>query len=103
MLKELKITIETDECANYGLSTNMVYCRLCKEYYRNQHKKNNCNFWMLETACDDAARNLYAQMKNRPANVKNLILTYQDAENVFNLFKQFAEIWIKNYIGGDKD
>lgn len=103
MTRKLKITIETDECANYGLSPNMVYLRLRQEYYRNQCDKNNCNFWMLETTCDESARQLYAQIKNRPVNVKSLILTYQDAENVFTLFKQFADVWVKNYVRGKKE
>lgn len=99
----MKITIDISEIPDYGLSPNVVYRRLQQEYCEKQNKKNNYNFWMLGTVCDDAARQLYAQIKNRPTNVKSLILTYQDAENVFNLFKQFADVWVKNYMESDKN
>ena len=98
----MKITIDMDERTNYGLSPNIVYLRLRQEYYRNQSDKYNRHFWMLETICDESARQLYAQVKNRPANVKSLILTYQDAENVFVLFKEFADVWVKNYVKGEE-
>ena len=42
------------------------------------------------------ARELYAQKTGRSKNVKNLILTYADAEACFELFKQFADVWSKN-------
>lgn len=98
----MKITIDISDAADYGLSPTIVYRRLCKEYYSSQHKYHNHNFWGLEHYCDEAARQLYAQIKERPTNVKNLILTYTDAENVFELFKQFADVWIKNYMKGDE-
>lgn len=95
----MKITIEIDECADYGLMPYTVYRRLFTEYHNNlakAHKQKG--FWCMESFCDESARQLYAQIKNRPANVKSLILTYQDAENAFNLFKQFADVWVKNYM-----
>lgn len=97
----MKITIEIDECADYGLTPNIVYRRLFTEYHNNlakSHKQKG--FWCMETFCDECARNLYAQITKRPANVKNLILTYSDAENVFNLFKQFADVWVENFLKG---
>lgn len=83
----MKITIEIDECADYGLTPYTVYRK----------------FLGMWSYCSEVTKNLYAQIKNRPTNVKSLILTYQDAENVFNLFKQFADVWVKNYMESKKE
>lgn len=97
----MKITIEIDECADYGLPPTLVYKRLYTEYHQIMCRKHNKDIFLsLETWCDGSARNLYAEITGRHANVKNLILTYKDAENVFNLFKQFADVWVKNYMEG---
>lgn len=101
----MKITIELNECADYGLTPYTVYRRLYSEYHASLTKVHKQpGFWYMGHCCDETARRLYAQLKNRPANVKSLILTYQDAEEVFKLFKQFADVWVKNYIetGGGK-
>lgn len=94
----MKITIEIDECADYGLSPNYVYKRLCDEYVDQMNKKYSYHFWGMQHYCCEVARNLYANVKGRVANIKKLILTYEDAENLFDLFKQFAETWMKNVI-----
>ena len=57
-------------------------------------KERQKNLWGLATACDSAARSLYAENMGRSVNVKSLILTYSDAEACFNLFKQFADVWV---------
>lgn len=93
----MKITIEIDESTDTGLAPNIVYRRLREDYYNKLRKKHGNHYWGLETYCDEAARNLYAQIKNRTANVKSLILTYRDAEECFELFKQFSDVWVKNY------
>lgn len=95
----MKITIDLNDSPNLGLSPNFVYRSLLMEHWDNLQKENNKCFWALADACDTAARTLYAQNMGRSRNVKNLILTYTDAEACFNIFKQFAEVWVKNYEG----
>lgn len=99
----MKITIEIDECADYGLTPYTVYRKLSQEYSDEMRKRHNKKFLGMWYECGEVARQLYAQIKNRPANVKSLILTYQDAENVFNLFKQFADVWAQNYMESKKN
>lgn len=76
----MKITIDLSECPNFGLSPNCIYRSL----------------WGMATAYDSIARELYAHKTGRSKNVKNLMLTYTDAEACFELFKQFADVWSKN-------
>lgn len=99
----MKITIEIDECADYGLTPYTVYRKLSQEYCDEMTKRHNRKFLGMWSYCSEVTKNAYAQIKNRPANVKSLILTYQDAENAFNLFKQFADVWVKNYTESKKE
>lgn len=94
----MKITIEIDECADCGLTPYNIYRKLSQEYCEEMEKIHDRKFLMMRYSCSETARQLYVQIKSRPANVKSLILTYQDAEEVFNLFKQFAYVWVKNYM-----
>lgn len=94
----MKIMISLDECEDWGLSPNIVYRKLFTEYVEQLTKKHGTNFWGMAHGCDEIARQLYAQKMNRPSNVKNLILTYKDAENVLGLFKQFADVWVKGFL-----
>ena len=95
----MKITIDLDEKHNFGLSPCFVYRSLYTEYWDKLQKECHKDLWGLANACDTAARTLYAENKKRRVNVKSLILTYSDAEACFNLFKQFADVWAKNYEG----
>lgn len=94
----MKITIDINEASNYSLTPYSVYRALYIEYWNKQKEAHQENFWGMANACDNAARNLYSSISNRPSNVKNLILTYTDAEKCFKLFKQFADVWVANYI-----
>ena len=92
----MKITIDLNECPNFGLSPNYIYHSLYMEYWNKLQKTYHRNLWGLADACDTAARALYAQNTGRSRNVKSLILTYADAEACFELFKQFADVWSEN-------
>ncbi len=92
----MKITIDVREANSYGLSPNYVYRSLYTEYWNKLKKEYKNNLWGLASVCDSAARELYAHNTGRTPNVKNLILTYSDAEACFDLFKQFADVWSKN-------
>lgn len=92
----MKITIDLSECPNFGLSPNCIYRSLYMEYWDKLQKIHHNPLWGMATACDSIARELYAHKTGRSKNVKNLILTYTDAEACFELFKQFADMWSKN-------
>lgn len=92
----MKIVIDLTEAINYSLSPCYVYRALHTEYCDNLQKIHHNPLWGMATACDSTARELYAQKTGRSKNVKNLILTYADAEACFELFKQFADVWAKN-------
>lgn len=98
--KEIKIVIDIQDASSYSLTPYTVYRALCTEYQKNVENLHNCNFWGMGTACNTAARELYSNITGRPSNVKNLILTYSDAEKAFDLFKQFADIWVRNATNG---
>lgn len=92
----MKIVIDISEASSYSLTPYSVYRALYMEYWEQQKKKYGRDFWGMANACDNAARALLAQMTGRQPNVKNLILIYADAERCFELFKQFADVWVKN-------
>jgi hypothetical protein len=92
----MKVTIELNDCEQYGLSPSFVYKKLSDEYYNKLCKSNSRNLWGLQNACDRVARELYSQVVNRSSGTKNLILTYADAERCFEIFKSFADTWNLN-------
>lgn len=94
--KAIKIVIDIQNTSNCSLTPYTVYRALCTEYQKNVENFHNRDFWGMGTACNTAARELYSHITGRPSNVKNLILTYSDAEKAFDLFKQFADIWVRN-------
>lgn len=99
----MKIVIDLDdlsqETGDTGLAPHFVYRTLYMEYWANLQRTYHSNLWGLASACDRNARELYALNTGRRSNVKNLILTYSDAEACFQIFKQFADVWASNYKG----
>lgn len=94
----MKIIIDLDseqEVMSFPAST--IYRKLCDEYYKQIALQNKTNYWSAQTSCDSCARELYAHIKGRKSNVKNLILTYSDAEECFKLFKGFFDVWYNEY------
>ena len=51
----MKITIDLNECPNYGLSPNYIYRSLYMEYWSKLQKEYRNNLWGLADACDTAA------------------------------------------------
>lgn len=92
----MKITIDVKDSDTFGLSPCYVYKTLWTEYWNNLTTRTGKKLFAMASACDRIARTQYAYETGRNENIKNLILTYHDAENCFNLFKQYAEIWAKN-------
>lgn len=97
----MKIVIDLEEI-DMGLSPNLVYRTLFMEYWSKLQKIYHDDLWGLANACDSIARQLFAHKTKRKTNVKNLILSYRDAELCFELFKQFADIWACNYLTENK-
>ncbi len=52
----------------------------------------------MGTACNRLTLELFAQIKDRKSNVSNLILTYKDAEDCFEIYKQVTDVWVKNFL-----
>lgn len=94
----MKITIDLDECPCSGLSPTYVYRSLYMEHWNKLQEIYHSPLWGMVIPCDLVARELYAKKTGRSKNVKNLILTYADAEACFELFKQFADVWSRNYL-----
>lgn len=92
----MKIVIDLDEINNMSLTPYSVYRALYMEYWDKLQKSYHNPLYMMTNVCDSAARELYAHKTGRRSNVKNLILTYCDAEKCFELFKQFADVWVSN-------
>ena len=100
-MNEVKVTVIIGEPQDRSYAPHFVYRKLYTEYAEKLAKKYNHHFWGMGTACDNAARALYAQITGRPDRVKNLILTYTDAEKCFDLFKQFADVWVREFLEGE--
>lgn len=90
----MKIVINVDDSQIYGLSPANVYRRLRDEHYKNLRAKYENYFWGMEDACDKNARELYAKLTNRASSVKNLILTYSDAQACFKVYEKFVNVWV---------
>ena len=90
----MKIVIDVEESSNYGLAPYSVYRALCTEHVQIAERRYQKHFWSMHTACDSTARELFAHITGRKPNVKNLILTYADAEKCFELFKSFTDVWM---------
>lgn len=98
----MKITIDIKDASQYSLTPYSVYRALYMEYWEKKKNEYNEHFWGMANTCDNASRELYSSITNRKPNVKNLILTYTDAEKCFELYKQFVDIWVANYIANKK-
>lgn len=94
----MKIVIDIDDSQIYGLSPVYIYKQLKDEHHKNLRVKRGDYFWGMEDACDKNARELYSRITKRPLNVKNLILTYSDAEACFKIYEKFAAIWVNEMI-----
>lgn len=81
----------------------LVYKKICDEYWGKKSRESGLYLWSMATTCNTAARELYAQIRQRQPNVHNLILTYSDAEECFALYKQFADVWTHNALTYKRD
>ena len=92
----MKITIELEDCKNYGLFPHTVYRKLTQEYSDKLKKNLNFkgSFWHYTS---ESTKDMYSKITGRIPNLRNLILTYEDAEICFEIFKEFADKWVEIY------
>lgn len=90
----MKIVIDLDDTQIYGLSPGYVFKQLRDEHNKRLQKEHGDYFFGMATACEKSARELYAQLTRRSPNVKNLILTYNDAEACFKIYEKFVDVWV---------
>lgn len=69
------------------------YRKKCESYVMELEVKNNRHLWGLYTACNSMAMALYSQLTGRQAKVTQLVTTIEQAEELFEHFKVFANVW----------
>lgn len=82
-----------DEITVSNVKPSAYYRKKCQLHLIELEKKYGRHFWGLQVACDSAARELYSHVTGRKSNITNLILTTNQAEELFEHFKAFANIW----------
>lgn len=55
--------------------------------------KTGTRLWSMQTMCDGTARELYSHIVGRKSNITCLIQTYEQADELFDIFKTFANVW----------
>jgi hypothetical protein len=98
----MKVVIDISDASKFSLTPYMVYNALINEYWKKQISAYGNNFWGMVNACDTVARECYARETERRPNVKNLILTYTDAENCFKIYKMFVDVWVAEIINNER-
>lgn len=98
----MKIVIEIDENSisnSQALSPLYTFNALRKQYVKKVQKDNNVKLYAcMEHYCERIARELYAQRKGSVQyGAKTLILTYKDAEQCFEIFKELVDAWVLIY------
>lgn len=88
----MKIILIEEVTVN-DVKPNAYYRKKCQLYLAELEKKYDRHFWGLQVACDSAARELYSHITGRKSNINNLILTTNQADELFEHFKVFANIW----------
>ncbi len=69
------------------------YRKIQRAYTAELEKKHKCHFWGMDSACDNAAREMYAQITGRRPNVTNIVTTKEEADQLFEYFKIYANVW----------
>lgn len=82
------------------LTPSVYYLRLQQSYIAELENKHRCKFWCMGTACNNAAKEMYSQMSGRRSNITELVTTKEEAEQLFEYFKIFANVWAYQVTGG---
>lgn len=89
----MKVYIVEDEPIVKVVSPTLYYRRSCEAYIKELEAVAKKHFWGLHTSCDSTARELYSQITGRRPNITNLVRTYDEANELFEHFKVFANVW----------
>lgn len=54
----------------------------------------------MGTACDNTAREMCAHIAKRRSNITELVTTKEEADQLFECFKIFANVWAYQVTGG---
>lgn len=82
------------------LTPTGYYRKARTAYTAELEKKNRCYFWGMGTACDNAAREMYAHMTGRKPNITELVTTKEEADQLIEYFKIYANVWAYQTTGG---
>lgn len=83
-----------------ALTPSAYYRKMRLAYTAELERKNRCSFWGMGTACDNAAREMYAHITERCSNITELVTTKEEADQLFECFKIFANVWAYQVNGG---
>ncbi len=75
------------------LTPSAYYRKMQQAYIAELEKDNRCHFWCMSTVCDNAAREMYSQMTGRRPNITDLVTTKEEADQLFEYFKIYANVW----------
>lgn len=76
------------------------YRKIRLAYSAELERRNRRPLWGMGTACDNAAREMYSQMTGRRSNITELVTTQKEADQLFEYFKIFANVWTYQMFGG---
>ena len=76
-----------------GLTPHFYYRKKCECYVMELETKTGKRLWGMHSACDNASRELYSHIVGRNSNITNLVPTVNDADELFEYFKIFANVW----------
>ena len=80
---------------NPPMQPEEVYASMKRGYMKKISKKCRCYLPDMESCCDRSARTLFADLHFR--KVENLLLTYQEAKDLFDIFRGFVDKWVEIY------
>lgn len=79
------------------ISPDDVYISMKRGYMKKISKRCRCYLPDMEKCCDRCARTLFADLHFRKPFAENLILSYQEAKELFEIFQTFIDTWVKMY------
>lgn len=76
------------------------YRNIRQAYVAELERKNRCRFGYMDHQCDSTAREMYAQMTGKSSRVTDLVTTQAEADQLFEYFKIYANVWAYQVSGG---
>ncbi|WP_052377979.1 hypothetical protein [Robinsoniella sp. KNHs210] len=82
-----------------GVLPYNYFKRKCECYVTELEAKYKCKFWCMHSECNRIARETYAKKTSRQANITSLVYTIDEADELFELFKIYANVWAYQICG----